>query len=1353
MEQPSGTVTFLFTDVEGSTQLWERYPEAMRTALARHDAILRKEIERRGGYVVKLRGDGFHAAFATASDALAAALAAQRALHAEAWGDVNIKARMALHSGAGEERAGDYFGTVTNRAARLLSAGHGGQILLSLATRELVCDQLPDQVGLRDLGQHRLKDLSRPERIFQVVAPDLPAFFGPLKTLDCRPNNLPAQTTSFIGREGELAAVREELSRPEVRLLTLTGPGGSGKTRLGLQVAAEVLDDFEHGVYFVALAPISDPALVVPTIAQTLVIPTGAQMQQDRQVEGQSLLEILKDYLRNKQMLLVLDNFEQVIRAAPVLIELLTCAPRLKILVTSRASLRVYGEHDCAVPPLTSPGPQEVPSLERLKQYTAVQLFAERARAVQADYAITDDTAPAVAEVCHRLDGSPLAIELAAAWVRMLTPAEIATEIAQGLDFLETDMRDVPERQRSVRAVFDHSWNLLTEREREVFQGLSVFRGGFTREAACHVTDASLRELMALVHKSLLRRTTTGRYEVHELLRQYAAERLDRSLVARDTARDGHCAYYALALQGWAVDLCGARQEAALAEMDAEIENARAAWNWAAERRQIERLEQALVGLCRFYRCRGRHQEGEAACRLAEEEIGAAITDDESLLLAQVLSIRAFFNWKLGRTEFAGQQLRKSLALLGRSESDDQCVRLAKAYALLEVGHVASGTDREESRGWYEQSLDLFRELGDRYGTALTLYALGEVTRQLGNYEDAQRFHEEGLATREALGDQRGIADSLGGLSSIAAYQGRFEEGERLIRQSIAIRQEIGDRAGSADGLSDLGVTLTVLGKYVESHTALEESIAIYTDLGVRNGLANAHGRLALTKWNLARYKQARAQAEMCISLSRKTGHKFGIAWGLGVLGGLALAEGAYTDAQSLFQTAVTIHREIGQRDELGWVLAGLGCAKLGLGKIPQARQCFYEALHTATEIRSFVTLFFVFPGVILLRIVQGEQERAVELYALISRYPLVAKSHFVEDFVGRNISLAAASLPADVVATAQARGRVRDLWDTAVELIAEFESDKAPQPLVKEQVSGLDGLEESITSTHQLTAPVALHMVADRFEISNLEKDLLGGGEMGNVYRGTDTQTGQTVAIKVLRPEILASQPDMVVRFVREGEALSQLDHPNIVKMVAAIEEQGQYYIIEEYVAGGSLRDLLEARGPLPITRVVEITLELADALARAHHLGIIHRDLKPANVLLAADGTPRLTDFGHAHVIASPRLTRTGTLVGSVGYLSPEACNGEPLDSKADIWALGVMLYELLTGELPFTGETLIAAITAILTQPVPDLASLRPDLPEALADLIGSMLEKDPGKRIASARLVGAELEAILARVREQ
>jgi len=419
---PTGTVTFLFTDIEGSTKLWENNAPAMQAALARHDDLLRSAIEEHDGYVFKTVGDAFCCAFTTVPVALETALEIQRRLISSEWEEIGpLRVRMALHTGAAEERDGDYFGPPLNRVARLMSAAHGAQVLLSLPAQELVRDQLPAGTSLRDLGEHRLKDLFRPERVYQLLAPGLPSEFPPLRTLDTYRNNLPLQPTPLIGREKEVSEVCDLLRHDETRLLTLTGPGGIGKTRLALQAAADLLDDFPDGTFFAQLATLTEAELLLPAVAETLGV---------REIGEQPLDESLKDYLSERRLLLVLDNFEQVLEAAPQVTELLAGAPGLKVLATSRTPLGLYGEKEYAVPPLSVPDVRHLPDLKSISQYDAVRLFIERAKSAKVDFELTNESAPAVAEICVRLDGLPLAIELAAARIKMLPP-RAATEAKQ----------------------------------------------------------------------------------------------------------------------------------------------------------------------------------------------------------------------------------------------------------------------------------------------------------------------------------------------------------------------------------------------------------------------------------------------------------------------------------------------------------------------------------------------------------------------------------------------------------------------------------------------------------------------------------------------------------------------------------------------------------------------------------------------------------------------------------------------------------------------------------------------------------------------------------------------------------
>jgi predicted ATPase/class 3 adenylate cyclase len=542
MDAPTGTVTFLFTDLEGSTRLWEQHPESMKGALARHDEILRDAVESHHGHVVKMTGDGIHAAFATAHDAVDAALEAQRALNEEQWSAADLRVRMGVHTGEAEIRAGDYFGGTLNRAARLMRVAHGGQTLLSQVTAELIEESLPAGVGVRDLGEHRLRDLSRPERVFQLFGPGCVGEFPPLRTLDAFPGNLPVQVTSFVGRVEERARVATELAGAP--LVTLTGVGGVGKTRLALEVAAESVAEYHDGAWLVELAGVRDAGAVPDaTVATFGLQPSG----------GSSATETLLEFLRGKTLLLVLDNCEHLLRAVGDLVaNVVRGCPGVRVLATSREGLNVAGERMLGVASLDVP--VNAAGLDAIAPCDAVVLFVERARAVKASFMLDASNAAAVAQVCRRLDGIPLAIELAAARIAMLTPAELARRLDERFRLLAGGQRGVVERHQTLRAAIDWSYDLLSETEQLLLDRLSIFVGGFSLEAAEAVaaggaveTDAVFELLATLVARSLVVADTEGddtRYRLLETIRQYAQEHLDASGDG-DRLRTTHAVYYA----------------------------------------------------------------------------------------------------------------------------------------------------------------------------------------------------------------------------------------------------------------------------------------------------------------------------------------------------------------------------------------------------------------------------------------------------------------------------------------------------------------------------------------------------------------------------------------------------------------------------------------------------------------------------------------------------------------------------------------------------------------------------------------------------------------------------------------
>jgi predicted ATPase/class 3 adenylate cyclase len=609
----SQTLAFLFTDIEGSTRLWEQDRRSMKEALERHDAILREAVESSSGQVVKSTGDGFMAVFGSAADGVSACLKAQHDLACAPWGETGaLRVRMALHAGEAARRNGDYYGPTLNRTARVMSAGHGGQVLLSAAAAALVVDQLPEGSSLRDLGEHRLKDLGRPERVYQLVHPDLRTSFPPLVTVSPRRSELPDQPSAFVGRAAESKEIRERLEDESVRLLTLTGPGGIGKTRLALQAAKDEVDRFEHGTLFVDLSTARDGASVLAAIARTL----GVSDARD-----ESLLDELTKELGDQRVLLVLDNFEQATAAAPTAAQLLNACAGLKLLVTSREALHVRGEHLFAVPPLSLPsGARRRASAEQLARYEAIQLFVERARAVRPDFRLTDDNAADVAEICSRVDGLPLAIELATARINLFSPEALRERLNSRLQLLGSGAQDSPARQQTLRSTIEWSYQLLDPREQRLFELLSVF-SGISFDAAEAVAGSidglgrtgvdTLDGLASLADKSLIRPADPGSGEPRllmlETIREYAAERLDDLPEFRASARQAHAVYFAdFARRQWE-HLTGGRRDTALAAMSAEIENLRAAWRYWVAEGDLEQLNKLLDSLWFLYDARGLH--------------------------------------------------------------------------------------------------------------------------------------------------------------------------------------------------------------------------------------------------------------------------------------------------------------------------------------------------------------------------------------------------------------------------------------------------------------------------------------------------------------------------------------------------------------------------------------------------------------------------------------------------------------------------------------------------------------------------------------------------------------------------
>ncbi|MGZ9275861.1 MAG: adenylate/guanylate cyclase domain-containing protein [Candidatus Limnocylindrales bacterium] len=844
---PTGTVTCLFSDIEGSTRIELALGTGpYRDVRERHRTLLRGAFEAHGGHEQGTEGDSFFVIFRAALDAVAAAADAQRAIAGESWPDDGVvRVRIGLHTGEIETAGSDVIGYAINRTARIAGVAHGGQVLVSDATRSLLADALPDGVALRDLGEHRLKDLRAPERLAQLVIDHLPADFPPLRSLDARPNNLPTQLTTFVGRDAELADALGLLRG--TRLLTLTGPGGTGKTRFSLQIAAAAADDFPDGLWFVALEPVRDPTLVTPTIARTL----GVIDSQSR-----SAMDVLADHIGAGRVLLVLDNFEQVVAAGPVVAELLRRCPNLTCLVTTRIALHVSGEQELPVPGLPAPPDTSRLSevdrlnlpralrefdLDTLNQFEAVRLFIARASAVRPGFAVTNANAPAVAGISARLHGMPLAIELAAARIKVLTPDQILARLEHHLALLTAGSRDLPERQQTLRGAIAWSYDLLDDGSKRLLDRLSVFRGGVEFEMAETVcgpagdlgTDV-FDGLNALVDQSLVRVEDGGdgepRFTILDTIREYAAEQLVARGESTDIAERHARAFLELARRA-AQNLSGDDRRLWLDRLEREHDNLRAALEWATTRPSAEIAVGLAYALWRFWQQRG--YLNEARMRL-------------DAMTAQ--------DWDLDpipRAEFAET-----------------------------IGGIAYWqADGPATERWYSEALRLRRELGDRSQIANALYndAYAKILPLMGLTGDA-------LATA-----QKGPS---------------YEVGHTELEEALAIYRDLGDTAGEGNILWALGSYHYFTKDVAPAEHWYEESLALHRAAGHRTMEAWSLHMLALVQIGLGKWVEATANASLALRLFHEAGDVAGITLILDDLASIAVASGDPPRAGRLYGAA-----------------------------------------------------------------------------------------------------------------------------------------------------------------------------------------------------------------------------------------------------------------------------------------------------------------------------------------------------------------------------------------------------------------------------------------------------------------
>ncbi|MET0894978.1 MAG: adenylate/guanylate cyclase domain-containing protein [Acidimicrobiia bacterium] len=878
-ELPSGTVTFLFTDLEGSSTLWEQHPDAMRGALARHDALIGDAIVGRAGHVVKTTGDGFLAAFASALDAVAAAVDAQLALGREPWVETGpLRVRMGIHTGAAELRDGDYFGPTLNRAARLMSIGHGGQILLSLVTSELVRG---DGVELTDLGSHALRGLTEPERVFQVLHPALQVEFASLRSVSTarRParSNLPAPVDRFVGRTRELREVGERFAR--TRLLTLLGPGGTGKTRLAIELAIQLREEFDDLVYFIDLSTCRDLDAALAVIARTVEV----RDQGDR-----ALLDAIKDLIGAQPMLLVFDNFEQVTSAAPAVAELLRDCSGLKALVTTREALNVTGEHVHPVAPLTLPDAQRANlALDELAASEAVQLFVDRARAVRPDFELSADNADAVLELCRRLDGLPLAIELATARLALFTPQALVERLGRRLDLLKGGARDAPERQRALRDTIAWSYELLDEEERRSLAVLAVFSGA-TLEAVEAVADHfgvdvldAMDAVGSLVNKSLVRqvdvRGSGTRITMLETIRDFALERLAAEPEIDRRARRAHAEYFADWTLRHCAKLTGDDRDAVAERMAADIENLTAAWRYWVNERDFEQLGKLVDGLWLLNNVRGWFH-------------------DTANLITDLLDV-------LSSTPSNDERLVQQILL-----------QTSLARVLMASEGFTPTTQRA-----FERTLELCDAQGEVPQLLPVLRGLSTFYIYRAEFETANRIGEQLLALGERFDDDRARVEGHLVIGASDGMLARLRPGLEHLEHAIATYDETPRRVERFDAGNDPGVVshlvegmlLWMTGYPDRALELANEAISIATRLHHPQSLAYAHFHTGLIHVWLREPEHAAEHAVAVIDLGEEYDLQVWAAVGRCLHGVALAATGNVDEGIAIFDVAMERYQEL----------------------------------------------------------------------------------------------------------------------------------------------------------------------------------------------------------------------------------------------------------------------------------------------------------------------------------------------------------------------------------------------------------------------------------------------------------
>ncbi len=968
---------FLFTDVEGSTRLAQQFPEKMVASLERHNKILNEVFAGLQGTVFEVVGDAYCVAFDDPVNAVKAALEVQRHLGREEWDEVKIRIRMGLHTGFAQIIEGKFSGYITMaRTHRIMSAAHGGQILISNQLHSEIAEQMKDLVSFRDLGERRLKDLIQPVRVFQLVAEGIESEFPPLKTLDARPNNLPVQLTSFIGREKELAKVKDSLR--ESRLLTLLGTGGSGKTRLALQAGADLIDNFANGVWFVELEQVSDPVLLPTAINNSL----GVQEESQKSPE-----ESLAEFVKDKEILIILDNCEQIAEACANIAErLLKRSPKLRIIVTSREALKCEGELTHRIDSLTTPDKYRKYSFEEILDFESVRLFEERAQAVTPAFKITPENSKIVAGICTDLDGIPLAIELAAARTKVLGVDKIHERLKDRFKLLTGGRRTALPRQQTLKALIDWSYDLLTDQEKALWERLSVFAGGWSLEAAEEVCSDDLIEqydildlLFNLNEKSIIIYDEENeRYRMLESIRQYGDEKLASS-GSKDVNSSRHLKYYCDLAVKSELGLAGEEVGKWLKILETETGNLETAMHWSHSGGNNEEGGKLATAYANYWLNRG-------YLTTATYHLENILQHEDKLSLStkgNLLGIKGLFLNMLGNADSAEELIGRSLSISRELGNQDDIASGLNNLASV----VYEKGDYAKARELIEETLQIDRASGDASKISFSLINLGTVARLQGDYDTARALLEESLEIRKKAKNKFAIASSLNTLAILHVNLGDYVKARAYIEEGLALTRELGNNYGIADGLGLLGNVEASLGNFEESERLQRESLKIFEEMGKQNKIADAYSNIGNVSFQKGEYNLSLEHLNRALEIQRNIGDKFGIALTLLRIGKSHTAGKNYQEAQERIEESFAIRTKLGLKGGIAECHGVLGFLMILTGKHAEAESSYLKSMEIYSELKNNSGIFSALIALSLILIKREKPDSAKKLIMISASY------------------------------------------------------------------------------------------------------------------------------------------------------------------------------------------------------------------------------------------------------------------------------------------------------------------------------------------------------------------------------